>query len=142
VLTATALHWLPADRVAALYAEIRELLRPGGVFANADHMPEGSLPALSESLRAYARRRRDARYAAGAATSWTDWWARAAADDFLAPKAVERERIYPSAERPGVDAPGRVARRRAAGGRLRRGRRALARRHRRGGRRRAVITRA
>jgi trans-aconitate methyltransferase len=40
VLTATALHWLPADRVAALYAEIRAVLRPGGVFANADHMPE------------------------------------------------------------------------------------------------------
>jgi SAM-dependent methyltransferase len=98
VLTATALHWLPADRVAALYAEIRSVLRPGGIFANADHMPEESLPALSERLRTYARSRRDARYAAGAATSWSDWWARAAADDYLAPRAVERERIYPSAE--------------------------------------------
>src|SRR5918997_3045785 len=29
VLTATALHWLPADRITALYAEIRHVLRPG-----------------------------------------------------------------------------------------------------------------
>ncbi|NMO51237.1 class I SAM-dependent methyltransferase [Actinoplanes sp. TBRC 11911] len=95
VLTATALHWLPAERVATLYGEIREVLRPGGIFANADHMPEESLPGLSERLRSYARGRRDARYAAGAATSWTDWWKLVAADDFLAEKVVERNRIYP-----------------------------------------------
>jgi trans-aconitate methyltransferase len=98
VLTATALHWLPAERVAALYAEIREVLRPGGIFANADHMPDEALPTLSERLRAHARVRREARYATGAATSWSDWWARAAADDFLAPKAVERARVYPAAD--------------------------------------------
>ncbi|MFF5294478.1 class I SAM-dependent methyltransferase [Paractinoplanes globisporus] len=98
VLTATALHWLPAERVAALYGEIREVLRPGGVFVNADHMPEESLPTLSERLRDRARELRDARYATGASTSWGDWWQRAAADPFLGPKVVERERIYPSAE--------------------------------------------
>jgi SAM-dependent methyltransferase len=97
VLTATALHWLPADRVTALYAEIREVLRPGGLFANADHMPEESLPGLSERLRGHARVVREARYAAGAATSWADWWRIAAADEFLAPRAAERDRIYPSA---------------------------------------------
>ena len=97
VLTATALHWLPAERVAALYAEVREVLRPGGVFANADHMPEESLPALSEKLRDHGRRVREARYATGAATSWPDWWARAAADPFLAPRMAERDLIYPSA---------------------------------------------
>jgi SAM-dependent methyltransferase len=95
VLTATALHWLPADRVAALYAEIREVLRPGGVFANADHMPEESLPQLSERLRDHGRVVREARYATGASTSWGDWWRIAAADEFLAPQAVERDRIYP-----------------------------------------------
>ena len=95
VLTATALHWLPAERVAALYAEVRAVLRPGGVFVNADHMPEESLPKLSARLRDHARRLREARYATGAATSWADWWARAAADDFLGPRWAERERIYP-----------------------------------------------
>jgi SAM-dependent methyltransferase len=96
VLTATALHWLPAERVAALYGEVRDVLRPGGIFANADHMPEESLPGLSERLRERGRQEREARYATGAATSWSDWWAIAARDEFLAPKAAERERIYPA----------------------------------------------
>lgn len=95
VLTATALHWLPAERVAALYGEIREVLRPGGIFVNADHIPEESLPTLSERLRERGRELREARYATGAATSWADWWQRAAADERLGPKVVERERIYP-----------------------------------------------
>lgn len=96
VLTATALHWLPAERVATLYGEIREVLRPGGIFVNADYMPEESLPTLSERLLDHQRAQREARYAAGAATAWGEWWKRAAADEFLAPKAVERERIYPN----------------------------------------------
>ena len=95
VLTATALHWLPAERVAALYGEIREVLRPGGILVNADHMPEESLPTLSERLRERGRELREARYATGAATSWGEWWHRAAADERLGPKVVERERIYP-----------------------------------------------
>jgi trans-aconitate methyltransferase len=96
VLTATALHWLPADRVTALYGEVREVLRPGGIFVNADHMPEESLPTVSERLRDHAGAQREARYASGAATSWTDWWKRAADDDFLAPKVAERQHIYPA----------------------------------------------
>jgi trans-aconitate methyltransferase len=97
VLTATALHWLPAERVATLYGEVREVLRPGGAFVNADHMPEESLPTLSERLRARGRHLREARYASGSATSWGEWWQHAAADELLGPKVVERERIYPTA---------------------------------------------
>jgi trans-aconitate methyltransferase len=96
VLTATALHWLPAERVSALYAEVREVLRPGGLFVNADHMEDEGLPELSRQLRDHGREQREARYASGAATSWPQWWALAAADEQLAPRAVERERIYPS----------------------------------------------
>ncbi|WP_430779997.1 class I SAM-dependent methyltransferase [Actinoplanes sp. G11-F43] len=95
VLTATALHWLPPERVGALYAEVREVLRPGGVFANADHMEDEGLPGLSEKLRAHRDRVREARYATGAATSWPRWWELAGADEQLAAKAVERARIYP-----------------------------------------------
>ena len=50
VLTATALHWLPADRLEQLYAELRDVLRPGGVFVNADHMPDDTLPELTKRL--------------------------------------------------------------------------------------------
>jgi SAM-dependent methyltransferase len=96
VLTATALHWLPPERLATLYAEIRELLRPGGVFANADHMPDEGLPGLTKRLLAAEDARREARYASGAALSWRDWWVRVAADPRLAPLYARRQEIYPA----------------------------------------------
>ncbi|MDQ7908812.1 class I SAM-dependent methyltransferase [Phytohabitans sp. ZYX-F-186] len=70
VLTATALHWLAPERLAELYGEIRAALRPGGVFVNADHMPDDGLPGPSARLGERADARRHARYAAGAALSW------------------------------------------------------------------------
>ncbi|WP_229401434.1 class I SAM-dependent methyltransferase [Micromonospora okii] len=100
VLTATALHWLPADRLAGLYAEVRELLRPGGMLVNADHMPDDALPTLTERLAARARARRAARYAAGAALSWSDWWDRAGADPALGPLVKRRQEIYPTGHSP------------------------------------------
>lgn len=96
VLTATALHWLAPDRLTALYAEIRDVLRPGGLLANADHMPDEGLPGLTKRLLAAAQSRRHARYATGAAVSWRDWWARVAADERLAALYARREQIYPA----------------------------------------------
>lgn len=96
VLTATALHWLAPQRLTTLYAEIREVLRPGGVFANADHMPDQGLPGLTKRLLAAEDSRREARYATGAALSWRDWWTRVAADPRLAPLYAEREKVYPA----------------------------------------------
>ncbi len=96
VLTATALHWLEADRLRDLYAEIRTVLRPGGIFVNADHMPDDDLGEFGKQLLSRADARREARYAAGAVRSWRDWWANVATDDFLRPLLTERERIYPA----------------------------------------------
>ncbi|MFY1692876.1 class I SAM-dependent methyltransferase [Plantactinospora sp. WMMB782] len=95
VLTATALHWLPPNRLTLLYGEVRELLRPGGVFVNADHMPDDGLPTLTKQLSADAEARRQARYTAGAVLSWRAWWDHVAADPTLAPLVERRERIYP-----------------------------------------------
>jgi SAM-dependent methyltransferase len=100
VLTATALHWLPADRLRALYAEIRDLLRPGGILVNADHMPDDALPTLTDRLAARAHARRAARYSAGAALSWSDWWDRAGADPVLGPLVKRRQEIYPTGHSP------------------------------------------
>jgi SAM-dependent methyltransferase len=96
VLTATALHWLPADRLTVLYAEICQVLRPGGILVNADHMPDDDLPGLTKALTARADQRRAARYAAGAALSWEDWWAAVARHPELAAAAEERRAVYPS----------------------------------------------
>jgi SAM-dependent methyltransferase len=97
VLTATALHWLDPERLAVLYGEIHGVLRAGGLFANADHMPDEGLPELTKRLLGRADARREARYATGAALSWRDWWTRVAADPQLAPLHAEREKIYPTA---------------------------------------------
>ncbi|MER5335336.1 class I SAM-dependent methyltransferase [Micromonospora sp. NPDC002717] len=100
VLTATALHWLPGERLARLYAELHGVLRPGGILLNADHMPDDALPELTKRLLDSARTRREARYASGAVLSWSDWWERAAADPALAPLVERRREIYPTGHSP------------------------------------------
>jgi trans-aconitate methyltransferase len=95
VLTATALHWLPEARIRALYGEIRDLLRPGGVFVNADHMPDDGLPTLTKDLQAAAEAHREARYAAGAALSWSQWWQHVAAVPGLAALVARRNELFP-----------------------------------------------
>jgi SAM-dependent methyltransferase len=96
VLTATALHWLTPDRLTVLFGEIRDVLRPGGVFINADHLTDDALPVLTGRLLARSTARREARVAAGAAHSWEGWWQRAAADPVLAPLVDKRSQIYPT----------------------------------------------
>jgi trans-aconitate methyltransferase len=94
VLTATALHWLPMPRLTAIYGEIREVLRPGGVFVNADQMPDDGLPGLSEKLVDYENARRDARYEAGAVLSWEAWWDHVAKHPTLGPLVERRRQIF------------------------------------------------
>lgn len=77
VLTATALHWLSPSRVAALYAEVRSVLRPGGVFGNADHMPDPGLTELSARLAETINHRAAAQRRAGNTPDWEQWWAQA-----------------------------------------------------------------
>ncbi|GAA3294791.1 class I SAM-dependent methyltransferase [Dactylosporangium vinaceum] len=96
VLTATALHWLPGERISVLYDEIRGLLRPGGIFVNVDHIPDEGLPTLTKQLVAAGETVRSARYTAGATLSWSQWWERLAAIPALAPLVARRHEIYPS----------------------------------------------
>jgi trans-aconitate methyltransferase len=52
VLSATAIHWFQPEEVVVLYRTLAQVLREGGVFANADHMPVSSpqVAALSQQL--------------------------------------------------------------------------------------------
>ena len=94
VLTATALHWIAPERLATLYAEIGTVLRPGGVFINADHMADDGLPGLTGRLISRAQARQESRWKAGAALSWRAWWDLAAQDPALGPLVREREEIF------------------------------------------------
>ncbi|GAA3992824.1 class I SAM-dependent methyltransferase [Allokutzneria multivorans] len=53
VLTMTAMHCFAAEPLRRLYREVRGVLAPGGVFANADRMPDA--PVRTEPSDAWAR---------------------------------------------------------------------------------------
>jgi SAM-dependent methyltransferase len=42
IVSATALHWLDPEQLAAVYVQIATLLCPGGIFLNADHVASDS----------------------------------------------------------------------------------------------------
>lgn len=93
ILTATALHWLPSEDLAVLYGQLAPLVRPGGVFMNADHMPDPATPRLNAAERAHRHAGMDRAKAAGA-LDWREWWALAASDPVLAEPTRERFEIY------------------------------------------------
>ncbi|MFI6146013.1 class I SAM-dependent methyltransferase [Streptomyces sp. NPDC051109] len=93
VLTATALHWLHSPQLAVVYGQLAPLLREGGVFMNADHMPDAATPRINAAERAHRHAAMDRARAAGA-LDWADWWALAAADPVLAEPTKRRYEIY------------------------------------------------
>ncbi|MFK0157799.1 class I SAM-dependent methyltransferase [Streptomyces sp. NPDC090499] len=93
VLTATALHWLHSEPLAALYGQVAELVRDGGVFMNADHMIDDSTPRINAAERARRHQGMDQAKAAGA-LDWAEWWQLAAQDPVLAGPTARRFEIY------------------------------------------------
>jgi len=105
VLTATALHWIQGERLAVLFREIRDVLRDGGAFVNADHAADDGLPSLSAKLRDLGRARRNAVYDRGEAVDWEQWWVEAAADPALAGLVAERNAHFKGAHAQGFSPP-------------------------------------
>ncbi|WP_329220958.1 class I SAM-dependent methyltransferase [Streptomyces sp. NBC_01485] len=93
VLTATALHWLHSEPLAALYGQVAELVRDGGVFMNADHMIDDTTPRINAAERAQRHARMD-QAKAGGVLDWAEWWQLAAQDPVLAGPAARRYEIY------------------------------------------------
>ncbi|MER5961126.1 class I SAM-dependent methyltransferase [Streptomyces sp. NPDC002057] len=93
VLTATALHWLHSEPLAALYGQVAGLVRDGGVFMNADHMIDETTPRINAAERARRHAVMD-REKTGGALDWAEWWALAAADPVLAGPTARRFEIY------------------------------------------------
>ncbi|MFD3547852.1 class I SAM-dependent methyltransferase [Streptomyces sp. NPDC058655] len=93
ILTATALHWLPSGDLGVLYGQLAPLVRPGGVFMNADHMPDPATPRIDAAEHAHRHAGMDRAKASGV-PDWREWWALAAADPALAGPVKERFAIY------------------------------------------------
>jgi len=75
VLSSTALHWLTTPRLIDVYREIAQLLRPGGLLLNADHM--GFNPTLP-TFRRLALQDKDQRKtllsAENESEDFQQWW--------------------------------------------------------------------
>ncbi|MEU1482117.1 class I SAM-dependent methyltransferase [Streptomyces sp. NPDC005760] len=93
VLTATALHWLHREPLAALYGQIAELVRDGGVFMNADHMTDETTPRINAAERAQRHAHME-RAKRDGALDWAEWWQLAAEDPLLAGPTARRFEIY------------------------------------------------
>ena len=72
VVSATALHWMTAAELAALYRQIARVLRPGGLFLNADHVASDS-PAIQQARERHREQMRRAE-ARGDADDWGTFW--------------------------------------------------------------------
>jgi SAM-dependent methyltransferase len=93
-VSTTALHWLLPPDLAAMYAEVASVLRPGGLLLNGDHLAEDETsPALIRLGRALIDAEERRHPAPPGAETWTGWWEAVAADPVLAGLAGRRERI-------------------------------------------------
>jgi SAM-dependent methyltransferase len=105
VLSSTALHWLSPGTLARVYRELGQLVRPGGVFLNGDHMAYApdrpTIRAMAQNVRA---QRRAAVDATGTAEDWERWWQAIAADPALAELHARRERLFAWRDRQWVNA--------------------------------------
>jgi SAM-dependent methyltransferase len=96
-VSSTALHWLRPAELTALYATLAGLLRPGGLFLDADHfrLDDVSSPVLARLDRVLEEKESQRHFPdghAGRAEDWEQWWRAASGDAALSGAARERER--------------------------------------------------
>jgi SAM-dependent methyltransferase len=93
-VSTTALHWLTASALRAMYAELATVLRPGGLLLDGDHFDDDTTvaPTLARLDRALTLRIEERARTDGQPEDWKAWWQAATADPALAGPAAERER--------------------------------------------------
>jgi SAM-dependent methyltransferase len=94
-LSTTALHWLPPNRLRALYGELAARTRRGGLFLNGDRMAfDPSLPTFRRAAERLRERRRRERAQARRAETWEEWWDAVEEEPRFADLVRERRRRY------------------------------------------------
>lgn len=89
-VSSTALHWLTDSQIETLTVTCYRLLRPGGLWLNADHL---QLPGSPEVLGRLALKMREDAQADPhlPGESWTDWWDAVVQAPALGQAVSERE---------------------------------------------------
>jgi SAM-dependent methyltransferase len=103
VVSTNALHWLPPEALAAMYAEAATVVRGGGLLLNGDHLTEDQAvaPVLARLSRVLNEREEQRRAPAGRAEDWAGWWDAVTNDPALADLVAERARRLVKSEHNG-----------------------------------------
>jgi SAM-dependent methyltransferase len=116
-VSTTALHWLRAEALRAMYAELATVLRPGGLLLDGDHLKEddASAPTLARlgaalTDRAVQRMTGDGSGDGqsgdgqpGRREDWKAWWQAATTDPELAGPAADRQQRRLSEDHHGAE---------------------------------------
>ncbi len=95
VLSTTALHWLPVEHLVLLYRQLGQLVRPGGVFLNGDHIKFGSsLKSLQYVADNLKQKQQYAAFEQNGVENWERWWAALANKPEAKALLSERERRF------------------------------------------------
>lgn len=95
VLSTTALHWLSAEHLVRLYQALGELVRPGGVVLNGDHLKfELAMASFQRVADVVKARRQDDAFKRRGVEDWTSWWEALKAETALADLFAEREQCF------------------------------------------------
>ena len=86
VVSVTALHWLSQSQIEVLYSQIAKVLKPGGIFLNADHVGSDS-PLIQSSWEKHREECRKSSAREGA-EDWNAFWK--AYLDALGPEAGQQ----------------------------------------------------
>lgn len=94
LVSTTALHWLSPGDLAEFYGIAGELLKPGGIVMNGDHMRfDGRWPTLAQVARS-VRQRTEREAVANGEDDWAAWWERAGKIPRLAPLKERRDALF------------------------------------------------
>lgn len=83
VVSATALHWMRPEELAKLYGRLAEILRPGGIFLNADHAGSDN-----SKIQSTWRRRKEQMGREYGGETWEHFWS-----DYMSSLGLETTRI-------------------------------------------------
>ncbi|WBP90360.1 CobW family GTP-binding protein [Kitasatospora cathayae] len=97
VVSTAALHYPRPDRLGEIYRDLADVLRPGGVLVNGDHLTLED-PVLARFSRTVGRCRAERRGRRGTGEDWAGWWAAAAQVPEFAELLAARQRQLPPAD--------------------------------------------
>lgn len=100
VVSSTALHWLQPSTLVEVYGRLADLVRPGGIVLNGDHLSydEHAEPTL-RAIAAADDERVQRETFSGDVDTWDQWWDAVAAHPRYAAAIARREGVWGDAIR-------------------------------------------